>query len=465
MKCPSCAKELKPELKFCPHCGIRIASPHANKAPAPQAAKTQFVHKKAAENSAAKWRSFFIIIALLVSLSGGYVALDGYQAEKNYKECALNRKTGTYMAGAAFCEKSLKRRPRRIEAWAELAKCYQGMKNQEKTYTAVKSGLKWGENADLLAIHGQLLIDKSNFKEAKKSLSRALKLEPGNRDANHQMGFLLLKIGEPEKAIPCLEKALKNAPREDHILINKTLGDIYAEKGDHKNAAESYRNALKKDMNVIEICLKLAKEYLALSKLDAAAGEAERCALISPENSEAAALKEQVLKEKDMVDIVKYVKTRKKLDDIFIMIYSSIMSFIERVNKDPDAFVGQETPELDDMVRDTNNLMENYRKLAPPSSYYQVHSQTLTSISTMNDTIGYLKTCVKSGEEQRCRTLAEYITALETRMTQTVAIWEKEYNDMNLKDVLKKSIDVNRKKKEALKKQMESEKPANPSEE
>lgn len=417
---------------------MRIAA--ASKKAASSSQQKRFVPKNQID-SAAKWKSFFSIIALVAIATGGYFLYDNYSIEKNFQQCVMNRKTGSYTVAAAFCEKTLKRRPRNIRAWEELALAYSDADMPDKANATVKTALKWGETPTLYAIMGKLYYDKDKNEDAEKALKKALKLDPSNRTANHYMGFILYQNKDYQAALGHMERALKDASRADFMVLNDVMGDSYAALNNHKKAIDSYKNVLSKDMNLMDICIKLTKQYLLDGNLESAAGEINRCSLISPENEEANTLKVKINRQKDRVEIIEYVKARKNMDDVFMMIYSSVSLFIQRFNSDPSAYIGQPVPELDDAMKDTNNLLENYRKLPPPATYHVVHTQILTGISTLNDTLGYIKQCVTSGERERCITLADYTAALEQRVGEMLAIWEHEKKDPELRSILEAPVD------------------------
>ncbi len=79
--------------------------------------------------------------------------------------------------------------------------------------------------------------------EAIKHNQQAIRLDPENMDALHNMGLVYLETKRSGEAIPWFRKALALAERPD-ILFH--LAMAYEEKGHSKMAVENYQRCLNK---------------------------------------------------------------------------------------------------------------------------------------------------------------------------------------------------------------------------
>jgi tetratricopeptide (TPR) repeat protein len=73
------------------------------------------------------------------------------------------------------------------------------------------------EDADILVALGRVLFDLAetdeDLNEPRELLEQAVKADPGNPDAWHDLGRLLIRQGEPAAAIPMLSRALEVSPQ------------------------------------------------------------------------------------------------------------------------------------------------------------------------------------------------------------------------------------------------------------
>ncbi len=88
---------------------------------------------------------------------------------------------------------------------------------------------------------------KANFKNAKNAYEKIIKLNPDIISAHYNLGLVLTKLGENEKAIRCYEQVIRKNPQVADAHNN--LGLIYYKLGDTKKALNYYENAIKINPN------------------------------------------------------------------------------------------------------------------------------------------------------------------------------------------------------------------------
>ena len=89
---------------------------------------------------------------------------------------------------------------------------------------------------------GKVQAAKKNYEAAIGSLSRAVEAQPQSADANFLLGEVLIQSGQPTKAIPYLNEAVKLGRPEGHLH----LGWVFNAAGRKDKAAVEYEEFLKK---------------------------------------------------------------------------------------------------------------------------------------------------------------------------------------------------------------------------
>jgi tetratricopeptide (TPR) repeat protein len=119
---------------------------------------------------------------------------------------------------------------------------------------SVKNSFAEAENAYLSALKAKptfvmalvnlakLYSAQKNYEAAIASLSRAVEAQPQSADANFLLGEVLIQNGQPSKAIPYLNEAVKLGRPEAHLH----LGWVFNAAGMKDKAAAEYEQFLKK---------------------------------------------------------------------------------------------------------------------------------------------------------------------------------------------------------------------------
>lgn len=102
------------------------------------------------------------------------------------------------------------------------------------------------EEAKALIKEGIALNNQGKYAEAIEKYQGALKLDPGNAQANYQMGFTLLAEKKNSDAIPFLENAIKgNGSANVTAACYDLLGSIYDQDHQPQKAIEAYKEGIK----------------------------------------------------------------------------------------------------------------------------------------------------------------------------------------------------------------------------
>lgn len=150
---------------------------------------------------------------------------------------------GQWEAAAAELEKVVSADSDRIEAWSDLAKCYNKLKKYDKAAGAYASASQLQpDNLDLLSNLGFAQLNAQMMEGALETYNKMLEIDPLSYDANVHLGFVFQKEGENEKAIGYYEKALEG--RSDDIATMGSLAKLYAEAGDSKKSVAMYNRAI-----------------------------------------------------------------------------------------------------------------------------------------------------------------------------------------------------------------------------
>lgn len=96
----------------------------------------------------------------------------------------------------------------------------------------------------------QRLIDRSRLEDARAWLLRALAKAPGDAPGNSLASFVLLSLGEPDRALYYAERAAREAPRDARFRIN--VGNALAQLGRFTEAERVFREALALDPGLSE---------------------------------------------------------------------------------------------------------------------------------------------------------------------------------------------------------------------
>jgi tetratricopeptide (TPR) repeat protein len=431
MNCPNCNAELRDGTKFCASCGARTELPE--QAP-PGRLKT--APGKLKETIVSNLWIVFLLIAVLSAASFYFYY---YKPGVEYKIGERHYRVGEYAKCADRLEKVVGMRPKMDAAWVILSECRLESGDKKSAEKTVIRALRWNkESPALLALLGRYYYEDRKFDNAEKSLRPALKSEPANRTANQYMGLIYLRKHQYKSALGCFKKSLIGASATDRIIIRTAAGDIYFRQNNLACAEKTYKAILADNVNDIPVSLNLIRVYLKLGKFEESKKETDRVTMIDPENKELRKVKNDVYKFVREQWVIEYILERKKLDNYFVENYSALENYVNRLNTDPRAFMKKtDDPELAQILDDTQGLLASYQKLAPPPDSYIVHTQTMSVLTNMADTINSLQVYVTSGEQDKYETAANMIFSLKKIMQRLTDTWNAESRKMNIEKIMK----------------------------
>jgi protein O-GlcNAc transferase len=108
---------------------------------------------------------------------------------------------------------------------------------------------------------GLLLASQQRFKEATEAFRAGIACNPRAFTLYHNLGNILLILGDVDQAILCIVEALKWAPRAAEIHIS--LGNALRVKGDLKGAQDAYSKARELDPRIEEERLRVVSPEAA----------------------------------------------------------------------------------------------------------------------------------------------------------------------------------------------------------
>jgi len=132
---------------------------------------------------------------------------------------------------------------------------------------------------------GNVLVDRTRFREASHAYTKALKILPDHPMLLNNLGNVFQLQGENQKAISWFNKAITQDPT--YADAHNNLGNALRELGRYEEAVTSYQQARKFDPGLTEAHTNLGILLTELENLDDAVKSLEKAIEIDPEQAEA----------------------------------------------------------------------------------------------------------------------------------------------------------------------------------
>jgi tetratricopeptide (TPR) repeat protein len=175
--------------------------------------------------------------------------------------------------------------PKAVKYYEEGIRLHQNQKlaSAERAYRkAIKISQNFVEAHTNL---GNVLVDRSRFKEASHAYTRALGILPDHPMLLNNLGNVFQLQGEIEKAISWCNKAIMQDPT--YADAHNNLANAFRELGRFDEAVTSYRQALELDPDLTEAHTNLGILLTEQDKLDSAVTSLEKAIEIDPEHTDA----------------------------------------------------------------------------------------------------------------------------------------------------------------------------------
>jgi tetratricopeptide (TPR) repeat protein len=194
---------------------------------------------------------------------------------------------GQWAEAAAELQRVVAMRADRVDAWSDLAKCYNNLKQYDKAADAYVNAIKvQPDNLDLMSNLGFAQLNANLLEGAVATYTRMLEVDGLSYDANVHLGFVFQKEGDNVKAIGCYEKALEG--RNDDIATMGSLAKLYAETGDMEKSIAMYEQAIEaagEEAQKNKLRSKLGKALIGAKQWDKAAVVFTEMIESDPENA------------------------------------------------------------------------------------------------------------------------------------------------------------------------------------
>jgi len=202
----------------------------------------------------------------------------------------LQTNAGFRQAHTAF-EAALARDPGYLQARAQLAfslttLAYTGLMPREETYRQARLEAEHVLAADSGHVIAQRVLGRIaewhdwDWAGAMAHYERALASNPSDAASHASLSWLLMRTGEPERALAEARRALELDPLSPGAFNN--LGSIYYYSSQYQAAAEQYRNAVTLSPDATLMWANLAYAQVLAGDLAAAAETAEHARSLEP---------------------------------------------------------------------------------------------------------------------------------------------------------------------------------------
>jgi tetratricopeptide (TPR) repeat protein len=136
------------------------------------------------------------------------------------------------------------------------------------------------DSAGFRALLGESYLSAGRLDDALRELERAQELDASYDPTYYYLGRVHARMGNPKKAIACLEATLELNPTS--LLARRDLGVLLWQEGDHEGALSHFVRITEEDPNSAQAWLQVANVQAELGRWPAAAAALERATDLTP---------------------------------------------------------------------------------------------------------------------------------------------------------------------------------------
>ncbi len=189
--------------------------------------------------------------------------------------------------GMSLWQDALKKSPNKIRPYLNVGAMYHRDNRNEEAIKVMKKALE-KEPKDYYLVHfniGVVFSEMGDYEKAMVHLQKALNGDPRNPKIHQEVATLYLRRGDLEKARMHFEEVLKTNPYLGPAHAG--LGEIYARQGKLNDAIQLYQHALRLEPDLTNVHVRLGEAYAKVGKIQEALLEIEKAMKMNPNSQEA----------------------------------------------------------------------------------------------------------------------------------------------------------------------------------
>jgi tetratricopeptide (TPR) repeat protein len=237
-----------------------------------------------------------VVLAFIVLLGMDLVAAQPPEAVAHYRAGYTQLQSKDYRNASIELESAVGLDSTYADAHYALGMAHASLGDYDKSAASLEAALRHGvSREDLAGRIPRLLGDlyykaalrsrqQRRFGEAIERFEASLQYKPNNAQALYSIGLCQISLRQPDKAIPVFQAAA--AADANYPWPPKSLGDIYRQRGELRQAAAMYEKAIAIDGKLVQAYTGLAQVRIASADLEGAVTTLRKAVSLDPKYAE-----------------------------------------------------------------------------------------------------------------------------------------------------------------------------------